>query len=55
MSKFNDPNQVRKEHDIYTPNEFKSFLSGEDELSFRCLWETLYYNGLRISEAHGLT
>lgn len=55
MSKFNDPNQVRKEHDIYTPDEFNTFLSGEDELSFRCLWETLYYNGLRISEARGLT
>lgn len=55
MSKFQDPNQIRKDHDIYTPEEFNTFLSGEDELSFKCLWETLYYNGLRISEARGLT
>lgn len=49
MSKFQDPNQTCKDHDIYTPERFYTFLSGEDELSFRCLWETLYYKGLRIS------
>lgn len=54
-SKFQDLNQIRKDHDIYTPEKFNTFLSGEDELSFRCLWETHYYNGLRISEACGLT
>lgn len=55
MTKFQDPNQIRQEHDVYTPEEFNQFLSGEDSLQFRCLWETLYYCGLRIGEARGLT
>ncbi len=55
MTKFQDPNQLRHEHDIYTPEEFNKFLSGESSLQFRCLWETLYYCGLRIGEARGLT
>lgn len=56
ITKFSDPNEVLKpEHNVYSPDDFNQFLNGEDELVFRCLWETLYYNGLRIGEARGLT
>ena len=35
-------------------NSFNSYLS-EDDLKYKCLWETLYYCDLRIREARGLT
>lgn len=55
MTKFQDPNKIRYEHEIYMPEEFNQFLTGEPTLQFKCLWETLYYCGLRIGEARGLT
>lgn len=55
ITKFTDPNELKKEMEIYSPTEFKQFLSAEDKLVYRCLWEILYYCGLRIGEARGLT
>ena len=55
MEKFKNPQEKKSERDVYEYNEFIQFLSAEDELRFRCLWETLYYCGLRIGEARGLT
>lgn len=41
--------------DFYTLEEFKRFISNEDNLKFKCLYETLYYCGLRRGEARALT
>lgn len=55
MDKFNDPDELKKEMDFYTFEEFNQFLSEEDDIRYRCLWMTLYYCGLRRGEARGLT
>lgn len=55
MEKFKNPEEKKSERQIYEYDEFMKFLSAEDELRFKCLWETLYYCGLRIGEARGLT
>lgn len=54
MTKFKTPNEVPAERKIYSLDDFNLFLSGEDDLRYRCLWQTLYFNGLRIGEARGL-
>ena len=54
MEKFKNPEEKKSERQIYEYDEFMMFLSAEDDLRFRCLWETLYYCGLRIGEARGL-
>ena len=54
MTKFKNPDEVPVDREIYSVEEFNQFLSAEDELKYRCLWQTLYYNGLRIGEARGL-
>ena len=54
MEKFKNPEEKKSERQIYEYDEFMKFLSAEDELRFRCLWEALYYCGLRIGEARGL-
>ena len=41
--------------DFYTLEEFKKFISNEDNIKFKCLYETLYYCGLRKGEARALT
>lgn len=55
MEKFKNPEEKKSERQIYEYDEFMKFLSAEDELRFKCLWEALYYCGLRIGEARGLT
>ena len=47
-------NEIKKEMDFYTLEEFKSFISNEDNLKFKCLYETLYYCGLRKGEIRAL-
>lgn len=53
-SRFKEPNKVKEPHKVYSPDEFQMFLSGEEDLRFICLWEMLYFCGLRIGEARGL-
>lgn len=55
MTNFTNPNELKKEMDFYSYEEFKHYISFEDDLRLRCLWETLYYCGLRCGEARGLT
>lgn len=55
MEKFTDPNAVPKEMDYYTYEEFKKFIACEDDLKFICVFEILYYCGLRKGELKGLT
>ena len=55
MEKFTNPNKLPKEMDFYTWEEFKQYLSVIDEPKYRCLFQTLYYCGLRRGELRGLT
>lgn len=54
MVNFTDPNELPKEMQFYTYEEFKKFLSVEKDLKFRTLFETLYFCGLRRGELRGL-
>jgi len=55
MDNFTNRNEVSKEMDFYTYDEFKKFISYETDLKYICLYETLYYCGLRNGEMRGLT
>ena len=55
MTKFQDHNERRKEMAYYTYDEFKKFISYEDDLRWKCVFEILYYCGLRKGELKGLT
>lgn len=55
MTNFTDPNEIPKEMEFYTYEEFKKFISYEKDLKYICLFETLYYCGLRNGEMRGLT
>lgn len=55
MTSFRNPNEMPKEMDYYTYEEFKHFISYETDLKYKCLFETLYYCGLRNGEMRGLT
>lgn len=55
MEKFTDPNAAPEEMDFYTFDEFKKFLSYENDIKWKALFETLYYCGLRRGELRGLT
>ena len=54
MVNFNNPNELPKEMQYYTYEEFKQFISCEDDLMFKTLFEVLYYCGLRRGEIRGL-
>lgn len=43
MTKFQDPNEHRKEMSYYTYDEFKKFISHEEDLRCKCVFEILYY------------
>lgn len=51
ITKFTNPNEIKKEMDFYTLEEFKQFIACEDDLKFKCFFETLYFCGLRRGEA----
>ncbi len=55
MSNFTDPNEPKKEMDFYTLDEFKQFISVEDDIRYKCIFETAFYCGLRHGELRGLT
>lgn len=55
MRNFNNPNEMPKEMQFFTYDEFQKFLSVEKDIKFRCAWQLLYYCGLRIGELKGLT
>ena len=43
MTKFQDPNERRKEMAYYTYDEFKKFISHEEDLRCKCVFKILYY------------
>lgn len=55
MSNFDNPNEMPKEMEFWTYEEFKQFISVETDIRFKTLFETLYYCGLRSGEVRGLT
>ena len=55
MTNFTNPNEMPKEMLFFTYEEFKKFISVEDDILFKTMFETLYYCGLRRGELRGLT
>lgn len=55
MTNFTNPNEMPKEMEFYTYDEFKQFIKCETDLKYKCLFETLYYCGLRNGEMRGIT
>lgn len=55
MVNFTNSNEMPKEMLFYTYEEFKKFISVEEDLKFKTLFETLYFCGLRRGELRGLT
>ena len=54
MTRFTNPNKIKKEMDFYTYDEFQKFLSYEKYQFFKAIFNTLYYMGLRKGELVGL-
>lgn len=55
MTNFNNPNEMPKEMEFWTKDEFDKFIAVETDLRFKAAFETLYYCGLRSGELRGLT
>jgi len=54
MEPFTSASDIKKEMDFYTLEEFNQFISFAPNLQIKCIYETLYYCGLRRGEARGL-
>lgn len=54
MTNFNNPNEMPKEQLFFTYDEFKQFISVEKDIRWICVFEILYYCGLRRGELRGL-
>lgn len=54
MEPFTSASDLKKEMDFYTLEEFNQFISSAPNLQIKCMYETLYYCGLRRGEARGL-
>lgn len=48
-------NEIKKEMEFFTYEEFKKFISVVDEFNYKTFFETLYYLGLRQGECCALT
>ena len=55
MTNFDNPNEMPKEMEFWTYEEFTQFINVETDIMFKTLFETLYYCGLRSGEVRGLT
>lgn len=55
MTNFTNLNEMPKEMLFFTYEEFKSFISVEEDILYKTMYETLYYCGLRRGEQRGLT
>ena len=54
MESFTTASDLKKEMDFYTLEEFNQFILESPNLQIKCMYETLYYLGLRRGEARGL-
>lgn len=55
MTNFTDPNEIKKEMSFWTREEFMKFISIEDNLTYKTLFQILYFCGFRKGEARALT
>lgn len=55
MTKFSSSSDIQKEMLYFTYDKFKQFLSIQNNLKHRVMFEILYYCGLRKDELRGLT
>lgn len=55
IENFTNPNEMPKEMLFYTFEEFKAFISVENDIKYKTAFETLYFCGLRRGELLGLT
>ncbi len=54
MVNFTDPNEIKKEMEFWTYEEFNKFIQVEDDLVFKSFFKTLYFCGLRKGEIRAL-
>lgn len=55
INNFNNPNEIKKEMLYYELDEYQKFISVEDDIVYRGLFNTLYFMGLRKGELRALT
>lgn len=55
MENFKNPNEIPKEMEFYTYEEFKKFISCAEDIKTKALFEVLYFCGTRRGELRGLT
>lgn len=55
MTHFTNPSELEKEMTYFTYDQFKQFISVEDILKHKVIYEILYYCCLRRGELRGLT
>lgn len=55
MTNFANPNELKKEMDFYTYEEFIKFIECEDNFKYKVYFELLYFCALRKGEANALT
>lgn len=54
MTNFTDPNEIKKEMEFWTYDEFQKFIKVEEDLKYKTLFKLLYFCGLRKGEARAL-
>lgn len=55
MTNYNNSAELEKEMMYFTYKQWKQFISVEENLRFKLMFEILYYCGLRKGELRGLT
>ena len=55
VGNFSKRNELPKEYDVWSIDEFKTFINCVDDDNYKIFFETLYYTGLRLGESLALT
>lgn len=55
FTNFTNPNEIKKEMNTYSEEEFKQFISNEIDIKWKCFFSVLFYCGLRQGEILALT
>ncbi|MDD4831518.1 MAG: site-specific integrase [Bacilli bacterium] len=54
MTNFTDPNEIKKEMEFWTYEEFSKFIEVEEDLTYKTFFKTLYFCGFRKGEIRAL-
>lgn len=54
MTNFTDPNEIKKEMEFWTYEEFSKFIEVEEDLTYKIFFKTLYFCGFRKGEIRAL-